>query len=174
MKSSVNDTNISRRLFLKILGWGSFFVTLGISVVGTIRFLLPRVLFEEPSTFNIGFPNEFISEGNFDDANNYAVYEKWKKEKSVWIVREKNRLYAIHSKCTHLGCTPNYFADDGLFKCPCHGSQFNSNGVNFAGPAPRPLDRCMIYIAEDGTICVDKSRIYTYKEFNKQQAYLKL
>ena len=97
-----------------------------------------------------------------------------KKKSLSGSSEKKNRLYAIHSKCTHLGCTPNYFADEGVFKCPCHGSQFNSSGVNFAGPAPRPLDRCMIYIADDGTICVDKGRVYTHKEFNKQGAYLEI
>ncbi len=174
MENRDNDTNISRRLFLKILGWGSFFVTLGISAAGTIRFLFPRVLFEEPSTFNVGLPSEFNIDTKSGNTNSIEVFEKWKQDRSVWIVKENNRLYAIHSKCTHLGCTPSYYADEGLFKCPCHGSQFNSNGVNFAGPAPRPLDRCMIYITDDGTICVDKSRVYTHKEFNKQGAYLEI
>jgi len=174
MNSSVKDRKITRRFFLRIMGWGSFFVTLGISAVGIIRFLFPRVLFEEPSTFNVGFPHEFNVEAKSVNTNSIEVFEKWKQEQSIWIVRENDRLYAIHSKCTHLGCTPNYYADEGIFKCPCHGSQFNSDGVNFAGPAPRPLDRCMIYIADDGVICVDKSRIYTHKEFNKMGAYLKL
>lgn len=174
MENRDNDTNISRRLFLKILGWGSFFITLAVTAAGTLRFLFPRVLFEEPSTFKIGLPREFNVDAKASNTNSIEVFEKWKQDRSVWIVRENNRLYAIHSKCTHLGCTPNYFADEGLFKCPCHGSQFSSNGVNFAGPAPRPLDRCMIYIADDGAICVDKSRLYTQTEFNNQGAYLEI
>ncbi len=83
-------------------------------------------------------------------------------------------MYALQSKCTHLGCTPNWFAEDGVFKCPCHGSQFASNGKNFAGPAPRPLDRFKIYANSKGSIFVDKSKVYTFREFEKPGAYLEV
>jgi cytochrome b6-f complex iron-sulfur subunit len=165
---------MSRRLFLRIIGWGSFFTTLGISIIGTVRFLFPRVIFEQASTFKIGFPNEFKIEKEVDNSGVLHVYEKWKEEQSVWIVREKNRIYAIYAKCTHLGCIPNYFADERVFKCPCHGSQFYSNGINFAGPAPRPLDRFKIFIGNDGQILVDKSKTYTFKEFDKLGAYVEI
>ncbi|MBI5410035.1 MAG: ubiquinol-cytochrome c reductase iron-sulfur subunit [Nitrospirae bacterium] len=167
MTTNIDNTNTSRRNFLRILGWGSFFTTLGVSSVGFIRFLYPNVLFEKPSTFTVGSLDEF----KLDKTANYQVYENWKAEHSVWIVREKNRIYAVQAKCTHLGCTPNYFAEEGIFKCPCHGSRFRFNGENLAGPAPRPLDRLAIYIGNDGQIIVDKSRGYTFKEFNKKGAY---
>ncbi len=162
-------------MFLKITGWGSFFITIGIFAAGTVRFLFPRVLFEQPSTFKIGVPEEFTAGEALDmQRGRLRVYEQWKKEHAVWIVREKNRLYAIYAKCTHLGCTPNWFADERVFKCPCHGSRFYSNGVNFAGPAPRPLDRFKISLGSDGRIIVDKSRIYTFKDFDRQGAYLEV
>ncbi len=174
MRTKLHEKKINRRLFLKVIGWGSFFITLGISIAAGIRFLYPRVLFEKPSVFKIGFPEEFMIEEGSDKHELFHIYEKWKKEESVWIVREKQRLYAIHARCTHLGCTPNYFADEHAFKCPCHGSQFRGNGVNFAGPAPRPLDRFSIYIGDDGRICVDKGAVYRYKEFNVPGAYIDL
>ena len=49
--------------------------------------------------------------------------------------------------CTHLGCTPNWLEAEQKFKCPCHGSGFYKDGINFEGPAPaaagalRDLDR---------------------------------
>jgi len=174
MDTNVQEKGISRRLFLRIIGWSSFLITLGISIVGTVRFLFPRVLFEQPATFKIGFPDEFKSDGEPDSHGVLQVYERWKKEHSVWIIREKNRIYALHSKCTHLGCTPNWFADDGVFKCPCHGSQYYSNGVNFAGPATRPLDRFRIFVDDEGKILIDKSKTYTFREFDKQGAYLEI
>ncbi len=174
MTTDINNTDISRRRLLQIAGWGSFFVTLGILIGGAVRFLFPRVLFERPSTFKAGFPHEFDIKGEADKNGVFEVYEKWKDEHSVWLVREKNRIYAVHVKCTHLGCTPNWFADDRIFKCPCHGSQFHSNGVNSAGPAPRPLDRFGISIADDSMIIVDKSRVYTSKDFDKREAYLEI
>ncbi len=134
--------------------------------------MFPRVLLEKPHIFTIGTPTEFKVPGGADFDGGYRVFEKWKEEQSVWIVREDDRMYAVHSKCTHLGCTPNWFPDEGVFKCPCHGSQFNSNGTNFAGPAPRPLDRFHIYYGDNGQINIDKSRTYTFKECNKPGAYL--
>ncbi len=161
-------------MFLKITGWGSFFVAIGIFIAGTVRFLFPRVLFEQPPTFKIGVPRDFMSRGPGRQQGSLRIYEQWKKDHAVWIVREGNRLYAIYAKCTHLGCTPNWFPDERIFKCPCHGSRFYSNGVNFAGPAPRPLDRFRIFLGNDGRITVDKSRIYRFRDFDRQGAYLVL
>ena len=60
----------------------------------------------------------------------------------VWIGRyEDGTFFAILAICTHLGCTPNWIPADRKFKCPCHGSGFYIDGLNFEGPAPRPLDR---------------------------------
>ncbi|MBI5410105.1 MAG: ubiquinol-cytochrome c reductase iron-sulfur subunit [Nitrospirae bacterium] len=170
MHTDVHKTEITRRSLLSLLGWGAFFTTLAISVPASIRFLFPRVLFEKPSTFKIGAPDDFRINGNSE----HQVYETWKAEHSVWLVKEKNRIYAVHAKCTHLGCTPNWFPDEGVFKCPCHGSQFNRSGVNFAGPAPRPLDRLKISIGKDGMLVVDKSRVYTFNEFDKQGTYVEV
>ena len=66
--------------------------------------------------------------------------EKFKKDQRVWIVRQEDgSFFAISAICTHLGCTPNWFAIDNKFKCPCHGSGFYRDGTNYEGPAPRPL-----------------------------------
>ena len=66
-------------------------------------------------------------------------------------------LYALSTVCTHLGCTPNWLDGEQKYKCPCHGSGFYMTGINFEGPAPRPLERFGLRIAEDGMLDVDKS-----------------
>ena len=38
---------------------------------------------------------------------------------------------------------PNWLDGEQKFKCPCHGSGFYMTGVNFEGPAPRPLERAL-------------------------------
>lgn len=48
-------------------------------------------------------------------------------------------IRAFTSICTHQQCTINRF-DDGVFTCPCHGSQYNMSGEVVQGPAPRPLE----------------------------------
>ena len=86
--------------------------------------------------------------------------EKFKKDFRVWIVREEVGFYAVFAKCTHLGCTPRWLAAESKFKCPCHGSGFFKSGQNFEGPAPRPLDRFEIALAEDGQLIVDKAKTF--------------
>src|SRR5262249_36432200 len=69
-------------------------------------------------------------------------------------------FYAIFAKCTHLGCTPRWLKTEQKFKCPCHGSGYYINGLNFEGPAPRPMDRFKISVGDDGQLIVDKSVLY--------------
>ena len=77
-------------------------------------------------------------------------------------MRKPEGFYAIFAKCTHLGCTPRWLAAENKFKCPCHGSGYYKSGVNFEGPAPRPMDRVRITRAEDGQIVVDMSVKYRF------------
>ena len=121
----------SRRTLMRRLGWGAFFTTLTVSAAGTLRFFFPRVLFEPPTSFKIGTMKDYPS-GSTDKYGVITVSEQFMEEQRVWIVREVDKVYAIFGKCTHLGCTPKWFPNERLFKCPCHGSQYYSNGVNFA------------------------------------------
>jgi cytochrome b6-f complex iron-sulfur subunit len=164
----------ARRKLLSVLGWGSLTLVCGTGTLSAIRFMYPRVLFEPPAYFSIGLPDQFTFSEQVDNHGVSMVMLKWKKSHQTWIVLEKDRMYAIFAKCTHLGCTPSWYEEDRTFKCPCHGSQYYSNGVNFAGPAPRPMDRFKISIAEDGQIVVDTAVLFTYKNFNNPYAYLDL
>jgi cytochrome b6-f complex iron-sulfur subunit len=126
--------------------------TLGF-LLGVIRFLFPNVLSEPPSRFKVGDKNQF-EEGK--------VNERF-KDQGAWIVRHQGIIYALSTTCTHLGCTPNWLEGEQKFKCPCHGSGFKITGVNFEGPAPRPLERWALSVGDDGQLVVDKS-----KKFQKE------
>ena len=52
---------------------------------------------------------------------------------------EDGALQALSGKCTHLGCTVRWMADEGEFHCPCHGGKFGADGTQIAGPPPDPL-----------------------------------
>ncbi len=163
-----------RRKLFSALGWGSLTVVCGTGIISTLRFMYPRVLFEPPAYFTIGSPDQFTISDQVDSHGVSLVMLKWKKSHRTWIVLEKETMYAIFAKCTHLGCTPSWYEEDRTYKCPCHGSQYYSNGVNFAGPAPRPMDRFKISIAEDGQIVVDTSVLFTYRDFDNPFACLDL
>jgi cytochrome b6-f complex iron-sulfur subunit len=157
----------SRRDVFGRFAWGVFGAFGGLTVLGFIRSAFPRVLFQPPSQFKAGYPSDYtIGE----------VSEKYKKEQRVWIVRTEEGLYALFAKCTHLGCTPRWLAAENKFKCPCHGSGFYKSGINFEGPAPRPLERLRITRAEDGQILIDKAVKYLYEkgQWDKPGAFLKV
>jgi cytochrome b6-f complex iron-sulfur subunit len=146
----------TRRSFLSWfwVGWITFTAAMVGWTLGTVRFLFPNVLSEPPSKFKVGFPGQY-EEGK--------VVDRY-KDQNAWIVRNEGIIYALSTTCTHLGCTPNWLEREAKFKCPCHGSGFKISGVNFEGPAPRPLERWGISIGDDGQILVDKS-----KKFQKEQ-----
>lgn len=121
----------------------------------SIRFMFPNILREPPSRFSVGTPDKFPAG---------QVEERFKAQFGVWIVNTEyngqQQIVALRTVCTHLGCTPNWLEAEQKFKCPCHGSGFYKDGINFEGPAPRPLERYAIQFASDGSIEVDKSRMF--------------
>jgi len=47
--------------------------------------------------------------------------------------------FALNAVCTHLGCVVPWNKAQNKFMCPCHGSQYNSEGKVVRGPAPLSL-----------------------------------
>ena len=168
-KAPENDPGIwriSRRNFFSIAGWAAFFVFIMTSTVASLRMMFPRILYEPPSAFKAGFPQDYLVG---------EVSEKYKDDFRVWIVRESEGFYALSAICTHLGCTPRWLAADNKFKCPCHGSGFRPSGINFEGPAPRPLERLKIALADDGQLLIDRKIKFLFEkgEWTKPDCYLK-
>jgi cytochrome b6-f complex iron-sulfur subunit len=152
-----------RRSFLSwmTLAWVAFTAAMLATLTATGRFMFPNVLFEPPSTFKAGLPSE-IQNGQVD--------ERFKQRFAIWLVKDVDPatgavgIAALSTVCTHLGCTPNWLESEQKFKCPCHGSGYYKNGINFEGPTPRPLERFAISLAEDGQILVDKSTKFQYEK----------
>ncbi len=151
---------LSRRKFLGLvswstLGWGAFTAASAAGGAVSARFMFPNVLYEPPATVKVGFPDEYPKS---------FVEEKYKDTNGIWVVHEGDKIFALTTICTHLGCTPNWLPNEGKFKCPCHGSGFRSTGINFEGPAPRPLERAAIKVLDDGQILVDKSKKFQFEK----------
>jgi cytochrome b6-f complex iron-sulfur subunit len=140
-----------RDLFSAALGgWGAFLAASGLGSLGLVSFLFPRVSFEPPQIFRCAPPSKFAPD---------TVDETWKESNGVWMVNVRGQILAISTTCTHLGCTPNWLPAENKFKCPCHGSGYYMNGVNFEGPTPRPLERFHVYVdPADGYVWVDKTQ----------------
>jgi cytochrome b6-f complex iron-sulfur subunit len=163
--SGPSNTDIDRRR--RRLTWVGVTAFLTAWFLAFFRFFLPRTLFEPNTVFKIGYPSEF----------SLGVDTKFQQKYRIWVDRTPDRLFVIYARCTHLGCTPDWKPSENKFKCPCHGSGYDSEGINFEGPAPRPMDRAKVELAPDGQIIVDTSRLYQWPKgqpsrFNDPGAFL--
>jgi len=124
-----------------------------------VRFFLPRSILEPSSTFRIGAPADYA----------LGVDTKWQQQYRIWVTRTSDRLFVIYARCTHLGCTPDWKASENKFKCPCHGSGYDSEGINFEGPAPRPMDRAKVTLDAEGQVVVDVGTLYEWPKGEKSE-----
>ena len=165
IESDNSRSNSRRNFFAKActaLGISALLAGLMSSVYANFRFFFPKVLYEPPSRFKAGLPDSYQS----------GVSDNLVKDHQVWIVREGDKLYTLLAVCTHLGCLTSFFPNEGLFKCPCHGSNFSLQGDPVAGPAPVPLYRLALSLGEDGQIVVDKARRENRPGKRDQQPYV--
>ena len=132
--------------------WTAVWAYLAANFVMFLRFFFPRALFEPSTVHTIGYPGDF----------SLGVDERFKQAARLWVVKEPDRLFVIFARCVHLGCTPDWKPAENKFKCPCHGSGYTPEGINFEGPAPRPMDRAHVELDATGQIVVDSSRLFMW------------
>jgi cytochrome b6-f complex iron-sulfur subunit len=131
---------INRREFLNF-AWLASLGFLTVNFAGmTYLFAMPR--FKEGEfggKFTIGKVSDL------PDAGTPPVnYPKVK----LWLSNTDQGVMGIYKVCTHLGCLYNWNDQEGIFRCPCHGSQFQADGTYIQGPAPRSLDRFVVEIVD--------------------------
>ncbi len=157
---------LNRREFFSYLTVGWIALTGAIAGLASLafRYSFPNVNFEPVMDFIAGNKEEY----------EVGVDERWKNLYGVWMVKQEGKLFALSNICTHLGCIPNWLPAEKKFKCPCHGSGYYTSGVNFEGPAPRPLERYEIKLNESGKIVVNKNKVFRYEkgEWSKPGSYL--
>jgi len=151
-----NSAVDQRRRRLAWIGIGAF---LAAWFLAFFRFFLPRTLFEPRTSFKIGFPSDYA----------LGVDTKWQQKFRIWVRSDSGPpvrdLRALHSPGLHSDWKPS----ENKFKCPCHGSGYDSEGINFEGPAPRPMDRARVELAPDGQIIVDVSKLYSWPKGQPSQ-----
>ena len=149
--------------------WASIVGFLTTDFLMFLRFFLPRSILEPSSKFSVGFPSDYA----------LGVDTKWQQQYRIWVDKTSDRVFVIYARCTHLGCTPDWKASENKFKCPCHGSGYDSEAINFEGPAPRPMDRAHVELDAEGQIVVDIGKLYKWpkgekNEFDDPGAYIPL
>ena len=150
---------VTRRDFLKI-AWAFFGGLALLETAGVfIAYLQPRLTEGEfGSIINAGLVDDFplnsvthISNGRF------------------YIVRlGDGGVLAVYHRCTHLGCTVPWDANQNKFVCPCHSSEFDMPGAVKNPPAPRPLDLFTVSV-QDGNVLVDTGSPLQRQSFETAQ-----
>jgi cytochrome b6-f complex iron-sulfur subunit len=148
--------DINRRDFFNEITLGALGIAgLGAAVV-TYRYLSPNVLFEPPTSFLVGSPDDY-------PVNSVTYVE----DQEVYVVRVSAGFYAVSAICTHLGCITRWNPEADQIQCPCHGSKFTRDGTKVAGPAPRPLPHFAIRLTAEGELRVDKLDIVRQNQILK-------
>ena len=152
-----NRRGVLGAIFGSAVGLGSLALgaAAGLWTAAFGRFMWPNVVTEPPNRFSAGFPSDYPPG---------CVNTQFKEQYGVWVIngeyQGKRQIFALRTVCTHLGCIVLWQENEQKLKCPCHGSGFYQNGINFEGPAPRPLERYAIRIGDDGQLEVDKSKMF--------------
>lgn len=134
---------VTRRKMLSWLSGFGLFGSLIITAFSNLIFIKPRATYGQPNRFSIGKPEDFPSGARVSlDA------------RRVCIVREGDKVAAISTTCTHLGCIVS--VSETGFACPCHGSRYDQDGTVTGGPAPRALPWFQVSLAPNGELEVDK------------------
>jgi len=137
------DRQMPRRNFLALLSGAGVVGSLLAGVFSSFVFMKPRATYGQPNRFLIGRPEDFPPGARL------AM-----DTKRICIVREGDKVAAISTTCTHLGCIVAPSATG--FQCPCHGSQFDVDGNVTGGPAPKALSWFAVSLTPSGELEVDK------------------
>ena len=86
---------------------------------------------------------------------------------ACWVRRLTGQTFQVFAiNCAHLGCPVRWFAQSGLFMCPCHGGVYYADGSRASGPPPRGLftyphriegDQVMILAGQLPTLATDNA-----------------
>jgi len=134
---------ITRRKVLSWLTGMGVFGSVLVSAFSNFVFIKPRATYGQPNRFSIGKPDDYPPGSRMTlDA------------RRICVVREGDRMAAISTTCTHLGCIVS--VSETGFACPCHGSHYDQDGNVTGGPAPKQLPWFQLRLAPNGELEVDK------------------
>lgn len=78
-----------------------------------------------------------------------------------WVRRMQGEHFQVFAiNCAHLGCPVRWFAQSGLFMCPCHGGVYYQDGSRASGPPPRGLFEYP-YKVEGGKLLIEAGQLPT-------------
>ncbi len=138
-KRLIEDSRaMTRRSFLALVGWGGFAIASAIALFQSVRFIFPNATYETPAAVKYGPPSDFA-------VGSTTVF-----------ISDRVVIETGHAATRQNPALPG-------FKCPCHGSRYFRDSINFFGPAPRPMDHIHVEVAPDGKLLVDRGSFVDLK-----------
>lgn len=133
----------TRRRFINWLLGTSAGGLLASALYPVARYLVPPVGAEAATS------STTLEIGPEDVAPNSGQIFKFGNSPGIVLRTPDGDLRAFSAVCTHLGCTVQYRPDLSHIWCACHNGHFDLNGINIAGPPPRPLDHYSVNVRGD-------------------------
>lgn len=122
-----------RRSFLNIIISGSLSAFLISVFYPVLKFLKP------PPGVGEATPTSIIA-GTIEELKpNSGKIIRFGRKPVILIMTDTGKIKAFSAICTHLSCIVQYRSDQKHIWCACHNGHFDLNGINIAGPPPRPL-----------------------------------
>ncbi len=146
---------MGRRQFMNLLTFGSVTGVAVGALYPVVKYFIP------PSSGGAGsgvtakdalgndvIVSQFLEEHNPGDR---VLAQGLKGDPTYLTVESDGTLadYGLNAVCTHLGCVVPWNSSENKFMCPCHGSQYNSEGKVVRGPAPLSLALAHAEVADD-------------------------
>ncbi len=137
--------DLSRRSLIDYLFYSSIGATALSILYPIVQFLIPPALSEAQQ-------NNVLAGSVKELKTNSARIFKFGSRPGILVRTSAGEYRAFSAVCTHLNCTVQYREDLQHIWCACHGGQFDLNGMNVAGPPPRPLDQYAVNLAGDDIV----------------------
>jgi cytochrome b6-f complex iron-sulfur subunit len=155
ISGSADVPDMGRRQFMNFLAFGTITGTALGALYPVVKYFIPPtsggagggVTAKDELGNDISL-SKFLSSHNPGDR---ALSQGFKGDPTYIVVENKEAIedYGINAVCTHLGCVVPWNAAENKFKCPCHGSQYDSTGKVVRGPAPLSLALVHATVADD-------------------------
>jgi cytochrome b6-f complex iron-sulfur subunit len=151
---------MGRRQFMNLLTFGAVTGTALGALYPVVRYFIPPStgggsggVTAKDAVGNDIVASDFLAKHSVGE----RVLAQGLKGDPTYLVVEGNDViasYGLNAICTHLGCVVPWNASENKFICPCHGSQYNSEGKVVRGPAPLSLALVHTDVSEDGKVAI--------------------
>jgi cytochrome b6-f complex iron-sulfur subunit len=147
--------DLGRRQFMNLLTFGTITGIAAGALYPIVKYFIPPSsgsggggVTAKDALGNDVIVSQFLSTHNAGDR---TLAQGLKGDPTYMVITGEKTIesYGINAICTHLGCVVPWNANENKFMCPCHGSQYNSEGKVVRGPAPLSLALAHAQVTED-------------------------